>query len=300
MNRERFLALPPHAQGILIAFVGVFILSFDALLVRLAAADPWTTSFWRGFLIGLTMLCICIWRGDLRWRPATRRVAILTLGMMVVYGINTSLFVFSVSHTHAANTVVILASAPFFAALFSRWWLKEYLPPRTQIAIAVCLTGVVLVFGGSMGSFNWQGDALALLLAMSTGGLLTVLRYTPQVPRTVLVAGAGLVTAIVCIIPAQPLDLAPNQFGWLLLMGMLQMPAASFLLMMAPKYLPSPEVSLFLLVETILAPLWVWWALSEEPTAATLWGGALILTTIAIHASISLRQERIRRQNPVI
>lgn len=300
MNRARFLALPPHAQGILIAFTGVLVLSFDALLVRLTAADPWTTSFWRGLLIGMTMTLICLWRGDFRWRPPTRRILWLTVIMSVVYGINTSLFVFSVSATHAANTVVILASAPFFAALFSRWWLKEHLPRRTQIAIAVCLTGVVVVFGGSMGGFNWQGDALALLLAMSTGGLLTVLRYTPEVPRTLLVAGAGLVTALICVIPAQPFDLELNQFGWLLLMGMLQMPIASFLLMLAPKYLPSPEVSLFLLVETILAPVWVWWVLHETPTAATLWGGALILSTIAIHAGISLRHEQIRRRNPVI
>ncbi|MEX1056702.1 MAG: DMT family transporter [Natronospirillum sp.] len=298
MTLQRIQALPTHTQGILIATVGVLVLSFDALLVRLAGTDPWTASFWRGLLIGLTMTGVVLVRGEHHWRPATRRLFVLMLVLMLTYGMNTSLFVFSVTYTHAANTVVILASAPFFAALFSRWWLREHLARRTAIAIAVCLAGVALVFGGSMGSVNWQGDGLALILAMSTGGLLTVLRTVPTIPRTLLVAGAGYVTALATMVAAEPLSIGWQSWGWLVLMGMLQMPIASVLLMMAPKYLPSPEVSLFLLIETVLGPVWVWWVIHETPEATTLWGGALILLTVAVHAGITLRQDLRRRKPP--
>lgn len=279
----------PHRMGLLIAAGGVIVLSFDALLVRLAGSDPWTVSFWRGLLIGLSMTLLVIWRGDWRWRPTTRGAAALAGVIMLVYGINTGLFVFSVSYTHAANTVVILASAPFFAALFSRWFLGEPLARRTQVAIFVSLAGVGAVFGGSMGAPNWRGDAMALLLAMSTGGVLTLLRRAPDVPRTLLVAGAGLVTATIAWPLATPLDLEANQFGWLLLMGCLQMPVASYCLMMAPKYLPSPEVSLFLLIETVLGPIWVWAVFREQPALVTFIGGALILVTLAIHSWLTLR-----------
>ena len=291
-----------HAKGILIASSGVIILSLDALLVRLAGTDPWTVSFWRGLLIGLTMTLVVIVRRDYRWRPDSLKLCFVMLGIMVAYGFNTSLFVFSVSHTDAANTVVILSSAPFFAALFSRWWLKEYLVLRTRIAIAVCLTGVAIVFGGSMGGVNWLGDSLALLLALSTGGMLTALRFAQGLPRTLMVAGAGYIAALFTVGPATPFDLDLAQFSWLLIMGVLQMPAASFLLMMAPKYLPSPEVSLFLLIEAVLAPVWVWWAISETPTNATFWGGSIILATIAVHATLTLREDRAsrRQQQPFI
>lgn len=289
--QQRLQQLPEHSKGILIATAGVLLLSFDALLVRLAATDPWTISFWRGLLIGLTMTAVLLTRGEHRWRPATRALFLATVGLMFAYGINTTLFVFSISYTHAANTVVILASAPFFAALFSRWWLRELLALRTAIAIAVCLIGVGLVFGGSIGSVNWLGDGLALLLAVSTGAMLTVLRAFRQIPRTLLVAGAGFITALITVTMAQPLNISWQQWGWLALMGIIQMPMASLLLMLAPTYLPSPEVSLFLLIEAVLAPVWVWWVIHETPAAATLWGGALILLTVAVHAGITLRQD---------
>lgn len=284
-------ALPqnPHSTGLLIATAGVIVLSFDALLVRLADSDPWTVSFWRGLLISLSMAALVIVRGDWRWRPADITSAVLAGSIMLIYGVNTGLFVFSVSYTHAANTVVILASAPFFAALFSRWFLREPLARRTRVAIAVSLCGVTAVFGGSMGAPNWRGDAMALVLAMSTGGVLTLLRHAPDLPRTLLVSGAGLVTAAIAWPLSSPLSLEVNQFGWLLLMGCLQMPIASFCLMMAPKYLPSPEVSLFLLIETVLGPVWVWAVLREQPALVTFLGGALILITVAVHSWLSLR-----------
>ncbi len=289
----------PHSTGLLIAAGGVIVLSFDALLVRLADSDPWTVSFWRGLLISLSMAILVTIRGDWRWRPADTRTAVLAALIMLIYGINTGLFVFSVSYTHAANTVVILASAPFFAALFSRWFLREPLARRTRIAIIVSLVGVTAVFGGSMGAPNWRGDAMALVLAMSTGGVLTLLRHGPDLPRTLLVSGAGLVTAAISWPLATPLSLEMNQFGWLLLMGCLQMPIASFCLMMAPKYLPSPEVSLFLLIETVLGPIWVWAVLQEEPELVTLIGGALILVTIAVHSWLALRASDYREPSDV-
>ncbi|TNF49572.1 MAG: EamA/RhaT family transporter, partial [Deltaproteobacteria bacterium] len=52
---------------------------------------------------------------------------------------------------------------------------------------------------------------------------------------------------------------------------------------MGPRFLPAPEVSLILLTETILGPIWVWLALNEVPQATTLVAGALIISTLAVH-----------------
>jgi drug/metabolite transporter (DMT)-like permease len=65
-----------------------------------------------------------------------------------------------------------------------------------------------------------------------------------------------------------------------------------------PRYLPAPEISLILLTETILGPIWVWLVLSEVPQATTLLAGLLIVTTLALHTLMSLwalrRQEVIQ------
>jgi drug/metabolite transporter (DMT)-like permease len=90
---------------------------------------------------------------------------------------------------------------------------------------------------------------------------------------------------------SSPLGLAPEQYGWLAVMGLVQMPIASVLVMMATRYLPSPEVSLFLLIETVLGPLWVLWVLNEAVPPLTLVGGSAILGAVAVHSWVSLRRE---------
>lgn len=73
-------------------------------------------------------------------------------------------------------------------------------------------------------------------------------------------------------------------------MGLVQIPLAAVLLMNATRYLSSPEVSLFLLIETVLAPLWVWGVLGEQPPGNTLLGGLFVIGAIAVHSLLALRE----------
>ncbi len=281
-------AASPHRHGMLIAAVGVLSLSFDAVLVRLAGTDGWNVTFWRGWLICLSMAVLTLVRRE-RWRPSSRAEGVAAAAVVVLYGMNTALFVLSVSHTKAANTVVILSCAPFFAALFSWLFLRERVRVRTLVAIALCVTGVLVVFSGSLGGGTVVGDGLALLLSVLMGVSLTVLRRFPGIPRIPLTCGAGAVAGLAASAFAEPLSLQPAAYGWLAIMGLVQMPLASVLIMTATRYLPSPEVSLFLLIETVLGPVWVWLAVGEEPPSLTLVGGALILATISVHSWLAMR-----------
>lgn len=284
-----------HARGMLIAATGVLVLSFDALLIRLADSSAWNVVFWRGWFTCLAtlLLSLCMCRRQ-TWpqSPALWAIAIAT---GVAYGINTCLFVFSISHTSAANTVVILASSPLFAALFSRIFLGERVQRRTLISIIVSIAGVLLVFAGSGGGGgNWQGDLAALTLAVGMGAMFTLLRRLPGLPRLPLIALSGAVAGLISWPLAEPLSLAPASYGWLALMGLVQIPLATLLIWTAPKYLPSAEVSLFMLIETVLGPVWVWMALGETTSAFTLVGGAAILGAIGTNTWIALRQNRRR------
>ncbi|HLQ85990.1 MAG TPA: hypothetical protein VK110_07530, partial [Salinisphaeraceae bacterium] len=102
--------LDNHLRGITIAACGTFIISFDALLVRLAATTSWNVVFWRGLLMCLSLFIYLLVRGARRrWIPGNRREAIVTLVLVLLFGANTALFVISVSNTLVANTVVILS-----------------------------------------------------------------------------------------------------------------------------------------------------------------------------------------------
>ena len=284
-----------HGRGLLIALGAVLLISFDALMVRLADAPHWDVVFWRGWLIFLSLGVWMILSGQRLRLPTQRRGRWLIAASVVLLSGNTTLFVLSVTYTAVANTVVILAASPFFAALFSRIFLHEAVPLRTWAAIAMSVIGVLVVFGGGLQGGSSLGDGLALLLAMTVGAQLTILRRFPAVPRLPLVCLSGAIAGAMAIPFADPFNLSMSSYWVIGIMGILQMPLATVLLTVATRYLPSPEVSLCLLIETILGPVWVWWILGEAVPSLTLVGGALILITVAVHASLALRAERYAR-----
>ncbi|WP_308443949.1 DMT family transporter [Spiribacter halobius] len=280
-----------HARGMTIAFCGVLAISFDALLVRLADAGQWEVVFWRGWLIFAALAVVSVVRGEAVSLPASRRGRLAIAVAVLLMGGNTALFVLSVSNTAAANTVVILAAAPFFAALFSWLLLREAVRRRTWIAIVAAMTGVVVVCAGGLQVGTWLGDFYAVLLAICLGGALTLLRRYPGVGRIPVVCASGAVAGLLAWPFAEPLGLGLQSYAALGVMGLLQMPLAMVLMATATRYLPSPEVSLFLLLETVLGPVWVWLVLDEGIPLLTLYGGAVVLATVAIHSWLALRDE---------
>jgi drug/metabolite transporter (DMT)-like permease len=281
-----------HRLGIQLAGIGVLVLSFDALLIRLTDADPWDVAFWRGLLMALSMSAVVLIRGRHRDLNVLRRYWKGMLLIAFIYGVNATLFVLSIAHTSVANTVVILSSSAFFAAFFSWLLLRERVRLRTWIAMVVSVAGVIIVSAGSFGLNSWVGDILALLLALSMGLVLTLMRLYPELPRMPMVALSGLVVMMLAIPFSDPLELHRGSYVWLAIMGLVQIPLASVMIMSATRYLSSPEVSLFLVIETVFGPFWVWLVLSEKVPPMTLVGGTAILGAIIMHSWLSLRAGR--------
>jgi len=273
-----------------LAAAGVFVLSFDALLVRLAGVSPATIVFWRGLFMALS-LTATLWLWRRRW-PWQELVAVGQIGALLAlgYGVTHIFFVAGVTTTRVANVVVILSAAPLFAAGLSGLLLREWIALRTWIAIGLCMAGIFTVFGGSIERGAWLGDAYALCAALVVAGNFTVLRRTPGVSRLAVVGAGGFVACLLSLPFAQPLPITPPSMAVLAVMGLLQMPMALVLMSQATRYLPSAEVSLFLIGETVLGTYWVWLLLGEEPPGVTLLGGGLVVATLAGHAWLSLRR----------
>lgn len=287
-----------HRRGIWIAGIGVLIISFDALLIRLAHCAPADVTFWRGLLIFLSLTAFLWINGRLEEWRVYWKCGWLALPITGLYGANTGLFVFAISHTSVANTVVILSSSSFFAALFSWLILRETLTLRTWAAILAAMASLWFIFAGDLGGGNRLGDLFALATAASLGLSLTLMRRFPRLPVMPVIALGSLGIALVALPFAQPLELPLDRYPWLLIMGLAQMPAALVCLLVATRYLPAPEVSLFLLIETVLGPVWVWFVLGETVATRTLIGGSAILAVIAAHAYLSLREQRLASVSP--
>ena len=288
--------LSSHAKGLIITSLGVLILTPDSLLIRLIGADPWSMIFWRSTLmaLGLSLGLLLVHRGE----TLARCRAIGGQGVLaaLLISITTICFIQALDHTTVANTLIIISAAPLFAAISSRLFLAEPVPARTWLAILAVLIGIAVLVADSLSLASQAsgviGDLIALVASATLGCAFTVIRRGKAVSMVPATALSATICALVALAAGAPLTIAPSAWPLLLFLGLVMLPAATALITLGPRYLPAPEVSLLMLLETVLGPFWVWLVLGEMPTLWALAGGAIVLGTLCLHAAAGLRGAR--------
>ncbi|MFQ5544339.1 MAG: DMT family transporter [Acidiferrobacterales bacterium] len=273
------------------ALVAVFVLSPDALILRLIGTDRWSLIFWRGLLTALTLSIyfIAIYRRDVfKYLRAIGRYGLLG-GFM--FATSSILFVTSIILTSVANTLVIISAAPLFTAISSRIFLHEPVPARTWLAIFATLVGITTIFSGSLDGGALLGDLCAMGTAVGIAGHLTIARRARTVNMVPTVALGGLIAALVVLPLATPTSIDAQGFLLVLLLGVVILPISTAMIVLATRFIPAAEVSLIMLLEAILGPLWVWAILSEVPTIQAFIGGTIVLSTLALHSIAGLRKQ---------
>ena len=277
-----------YQKGLFWTSLGVLCLTPDSLLVRLISCDPWTLLFWRGLLMCLGFSVFLLFRNISPLNLG--RKGWLASGFLTC---STVCFVFSLKHTDVANTLVIIATSPLLSAILSWLFLKESIPYRTWVAILCSMGGIALSLKGGFHQGNLLGEFAAFGSAFSMACHFTILRWWKSEHGSLSVWGTGLLVALLSLPFADPLSLPRADIGWTILLGAIILPSAFGMMAVGPRFLPAPTVSLLLLGETVLGPLWVWLVLNEEPNKATLWGGLIVIVTLAIH-SLCSRPKKVR------
>lgn len=289
------MKIEQQLAGVGLALTGVLVLSPDALLIRLVDTDRATLLFWRMVLQGLTLWAFLAlyYRG--RLPRIVRAMGRTGIRAALVFGLTAVLFVLSITLTNAANTLFMMATAPLWAALISWLFLGERVAPRTWVAIFSALVGIVIIFRGGIGDGTLIGDLIGLAAAFSLATQLTIARHARATNLVPALAGGVLVGGLlVGVTFASPLAVQTDDIVWLALLGVFVVPVAFGLLTLAPRYIPSPEVSLIMQLEAILGPIWVWLGVGEVPPVATFIGGAIVLVTLTVHSALGMRAYRRR------
>jgi drug/metabolite transporter (DMT)-like permease len=286
--------LSNHARGLLITASGVLIISPDGLLTRVIETDHWNMIFWRSLLLSFGMwLMVSLFNPNRVWQQY-KTVPGPGLLMVASYSLGTISFIFAITHTSVANTLIILSSTPLFAALISRVILHEKIQSRTMLAILLVGLGIAVIALGSVGDAAAPQDGLVGDLAAILGSFFlacgfTFVRRFPHISTFSAISCGGLLTSLLVLPLASPLAISQADLGYLLIMGLYVVPIGSALMFIGPRYIPAAEVGLLLLLESILGPVWVWLVLAEKPGVYTLMGGAIVLTTLAINTIWALR-----------
>lgn len=285
-----FPKLSEHRQGLVLTTIGGLALSWDIPLIRLSNGEVWSTLALRS--ITTFIVAIIIW---LAIRICTKERLPLVPGRVgavvgCLYAMGTMSFLGAVYHTTTANVVFILAFTSMFAALLSWIFLKERPGRATLVTMAVMVVGVGMIVAGGLASGHILGDALALLSALSLAAALTTTRASRR--------DMGFVSMIGTIIPAV-IGFAFVYAGtgslhiaepfWIIFSGAVMMPLAFWCLASGPRYLSAPEVGMFYLLETILAPIWVWIIFMETPGIQTLLGGSILILALIGHSIWQMR-----------
>ncbi|MDJ0612151.1 MAG: DMT family transporter [Rhizobiaceae bacterium] len=275
--------------GILLALIGGLIISLDIPVIRLGDGAPWAFIVFRGFGMSLVLGLILLLGRNLTDTPERpfHDADFVTVG--ILYGASSILFTTAVFTTSTANLVFILAFNPLVAALFSWWLIGEKPGAVTWIAIALTIFGVGVIVSDGVETGNTFGNILALLTAIVLG--LSIVK-TRQSGKDMSLAGTlgGMVAGLFALPMVLLSGEMPNAMEWVLLNALIMAPAGAFALSLAPRYIPAPQVAMFFLLETILAPIWVWLVFAETPSERSLIGGAIVLMAITVHSAVQIRR----------
>ncbi|MGX0976714.1 drug/metabolite transporter (DMT)-like permease [Roseovarius sp. MBR-51] len=275
--------------GLALATFGALMLTPDALFMRWSGMGGYQMVGWRGLLMGLVFLILWGLTSKHRLRDLGVLVSGYGIGIVVCQYANATLFSLGIANAPVAVVLCAVATVPVFAALFARLIIGEPTRTATWITIVVVMAGIALaVFGGGHGDVTLDRAALwgalaGLGVAMVLALNFVILRAQPQIP-ILLVIGLGAVLAGTSgVIVTGPAMMLQGEVWAIAICGLVILPVSFFSLSLASRYTHASNVSLLLLLETVLGPLWVWLGTGEGPTPMMLAGGVIVVVTLAIY-----------------
>ena len=277
----------PSTVGLSLALFGALLLTPDTLFMRISELDGFTMLAWRGGLSGLGYLLIWAWF-SLRLELKIPNLLTLSFAIVVICQIINATF-FSLAIAVAPVTIVLIsvATAPIFSALLSWFFLGETLSKFSIGTAILVLFGLYIsVLGGDatlieLDTSTLLGALFGLGVAFTLAMNFTIIRKDKNVPFVLAIGIGALLAGSLGLLCADNLYWPPvKNMAAIAVTGIIILPVSFCTLSYAARFVPSSTVSLIMLLETVLGPLWIWWGIGEEPTNAMLLGGAIVVFSL--------------------
>ena len=281
--------LTDQQKGSLLAFIAVIFITPDSLFIRLSNVDTWGLVFYRGIIPFFTVFLGMLIIYKLNFFKILLSSGYHGLIYVGTFSITNITFVVSIQNTNVANTLVMMATAPMLSAILGAIFLKEPPDKKTWISIIITFIAIIYIFSDSLKLGNFYGDILGFITAIGLAvGAVTIRSAKSKnlVPAAVV---GKLFVATFALFFIESFVLENKDLVIVPLMCILCVAIPFVLVTIAPRFIPAAEVNLFFLLETIIGPIWVWMIIKEQPSVETLYGGAVIIITIATHSFLKLR-----------
>jgi drug/metabolite transporter (DMT)-like permease len=282
-----------NSRGYALAALGGFILSFDTALLRIINLQPIQIAFWRSVALALPVLFLILYR-YLRYRILPDKKNLFSQDMLLsafLYGLSSVLFSVSAMLTSIANMLFIISTAPLWAGILGWLIIREAVNKVACLSFILALAGVFIVITGAGQKISFTpsiGDLTAFLTAVSMAAAFVVGRRSPRDLSLSPSVGAILSAIILFSGFNIQLTLPGRILSLVFLEGSVVVFLALSLIARASRSIPSSHLGLFLLLETILGPLWIYLVFAEKPEIASVVGGGVILAALLLNSLYSL------------
>ncbi len=276
---------------IIICSVGI---SFGGLISRyIEDADAWQINIHRSLSTIAVVAAVFLFRYRGRVGGRLREIGrpgLLGAGLLTIAGIA---FMQAITTTTVANTLFTLSAIPFFTAALAWVFLRESLSSVTVVTMIAAAAGVGVMLVEGVGGGSLYGNAMALITAIGFSGYAVIVRRYRRIDMIpALLLSAIMLCAISLLLRIGDWSVSWWDFAMCFIWGGLLSGIGNILFIAASRYLYAAEVTLFMLLEFALGPVWVWLFVNETPTAWTLAGGSIIMTAVVARTAYQVRVSR--------
>ena len=290
----------PKSAIPIVLLAGIF-WSFGAYVVRhidQPQSVPWQYLFTRGIVIFILLNVYLYLNEGIKFYKNYLKIGISGLIGGAGLAIAMITFIWSITHTTAAVTLLCLAAMPFLTALLGFLFLKEKISLTVWISIIVAAFGICVMAFGNTEKNSLMGLIFGIASALGFSIFSVTLRWRKKTPKFTTVALAGLFcflfsSTFILINDLSFLSTSKNEalfatHGTLVCSGLI-------LYSIGSKNIPAADLTLLSLTEVIGGIFWVWlpWlGINEVPSTNTIIGGFFIFISIFYYSLIMQTNRR--------
>ena len=277
-----------------VLFAGI-LWSFGPLVVRYMDNPhmvPWQYIFGRGLTIFILLNLYLYFEEGLNFYKNYKKIGRSGIIGGVGLGVAMISFIYSITNTSAAITLLCLAAMPFFTAILAYIFLKEKISLNVWISIIIATIGIIIMAVGNTEKNSLLGFLFGITSSIGFSVFSVTLRWRKETPKFTTVAVAGLF----CFVFAALMILLTKQtffstsynssmfslHGTLVCLGLI-------LYSIGSKAIPAAELTLLSLTEVIGGIFWVWlplFGINEIPSTNTIVGGFFLFVSLIYYSLI--------------
>ena len=279
-----------------VLFAGI-LWSFGPLVVRYMDNPnqvPWQYIFGRGLTIFILLNLYLYFEEGIKFYKNYLKMGYSGIIGGTGLGIAMLSFIYSLTNTSAAITLLCLAAMPFFTALLAFLFLKEKISLNVWISIFIATIGIIIMAFGSTGSNSIVGFIFGMLSSIGFSIFSVTLRWRTQTPKFTTVAFSGFfcfVFAAIMLLSTKQVFFSTSYNGALFSLHGTLVCLGLILYSIGSKAIPAAELTLLSLTEVIGGIFWVWLpilGINEVPDTYTIVGGFFLFISL-IYYSLLMR-----------